>query len=151
MKWLIASLFIPALLCQEAPVVRLGDPCTTRVIAGVPEPERVRLRDLYPPDPPPTPKMHYVWLASLVAMDAMQAADVASSIGGYEGNPLIGQGRFNAGRAALIKAPIVAGVNLLQIYMHRRYHHAADKQMSVVNWMVSTLYVGVVAHNERVK
>jgi len=55
------------------------------------------------------------WLASLIALNAAQAADVATSYGQAEANPVMRSagGRFG-GRGAAIKAGTMAGLDLLQ-------------------------------------
>lgn len=65
-----------------------------------------------------------LWTWSLAALAASTAADVATSIGHQELNPVLGRSRFG-GRQIGIKVGIVGGSALLQtLILKRRPHYA---------------------------
>jgi hypothetical protein len=65
-------------------------------------------------------KPNRLWKWSLAALAAATAADIASSVGQYELNPVLGRGRFG-GRQIGIKLGIVGGSTLLQSIIVRRH------------------------------
>jgi hypothetical protein len=89
-----------------------------------------------------------LWKISLVTVAGASAADVASSVGGYERNGMARgeDGRFAVRRGAAIKAGIF-GANLAMQTKAKRYRKLA----TVINFAVAGLYVGAAIHNARVK
>ena len=88
----------------------------------------------------------YHW--SAVALVASSTADVASSVGKLEANPLLrsGDGRFGA-RGAGIK--LGACVAVLLIQNRARKSGKSEKPMAIANFAVSGLYGGAAIHNWR--
>ena len=86
---------------------------------------------------------NYRW--SLVALSAASTADVASSWGLYELNPVLGNGQFGS-RQLAIKAGITAalvGAEALTV----RKHPNLRKPFTIVNWTAAGVLSGVVGWN----
>ena len=86
-----------------------------------------------------------LWRASIAALVAGNAADMASSWGRYEANPLLGRGRFGV-RQAGIKAGVVGVSVAAQTLLVRR---RAEKPYAVANFAAAAALGAVAAHNLR--
>jgi hypothetical protein len=87
-----------------------------------------------------------VWRASVATLAAANVADVATSWGGYELNPVLGRGPFGA-RQTVIKSGIAAGVVVAEWRWMRRHRRAA----AIANFVASGILAGVAARNARVR
>ena len=87
--------------------------------------------------------------ASLIAVGASQAADTASSYGGYELNPVLGTGRFG-GRQVGIKVGVV-GSGLAAQYIAVRKHPQHKRVATIVNFALAAATTGVAVRNWRVR
>ena len=88
----------------------------------------------------------YRW--SLAAVAGSQAADVASSWGGIEANPVLGAGRVFGPREAAIKCGVVAGAQFAWWYFTRR-HPKARRILSYINFGTSAATTAVAVRNWR--
>ncbi len=92
------------------------------------------------------------WIASWLAIAAVNAFDISSSRGHQEANPLFrgADGRFAPGKAALIKTAIGGGFFATQFWLARR-HPERDcyKPFAVANSVVAGGLAGVAVHNYR--
>lgn len=114
------------------------------------DPARNRwLEEIAPSRPTISPARKRLYTISLLTLTAIQIADVASSYGRPEANPILANsaGRFG-GRALALKAGMVGGLEFSQLFMLRRHPERA-KRMAIVNFVVSGLLTGVVVHNVR--
>lgn len=82
---------------------------------------------------------------SQVFVASSAVADVQSSWGRYELNPVLGRGQFGA-RQAAISAGITGGLLLLERPLVR-HHPSLRKPLTVVNFVVSGIRFGVAAQN----
>jgi len=100
-----------------------------------------------------TPARHKVWLASLAVLAGGQFADAASSIGGWETNPMLrgADGHFNAGKGFMIKGAIVGGLIGGEYLVHKFSGHDADKAFVGINAGVGGLGLACAIHNSRIK
>jgi hypothetical protein len=91
------------------------------------------------------------WLASVAALVGAHAADVASSYGRQEANPLLrmGSGRFDA-RSMGIKMGIVGGVVALQCLALRKMPEA-HRSLAVTNLAGSGAMAALAARNWRTR
>jgi hypothetical protein len=89
-----------------------------------------------------------LWSASVASVVAANVADAATSLGRYEGNPLLrnAQGRLSPGRVVLIKASGTGGLLLLQCILRRRMpHQRLEKPAAIINFTAAAA-VGAVAY-----
>ncbi len=86
-----------------------------------------------------------LWKWSLAAVAAGNAADMATSIGRYELNPVLGVGRFGP-RAAGVKMGLSTAVIGMQYLMVRRKPEAA-RRLSYVNFAMAAATGGAAAYN----
>src|SRR5262245_57490769 len=86
-----------------------------------------------------------LWKWSLAAIAAGNAADMATSMGRYELNPVLGVGRFGP-RATGIKVGLSTATIGLQYLMLRRRPEAARK-LSYVNFGMAAATSGAAAYN----
>ena len=91
---------------------------------------------------------YYRW--SLAAVAGSQAADIASSWGGIEANPMLGAGHTFGPREAAIKGGVVAGAQLAGWYFTRRYPKAR-RLLSHINFGVSGATTMVAIRNWRIR
>ena len=89
-----------------------------------------------------------LWIASLVALGAVNVLDCVSSMGQRELNPVLqnSSGTFGA-RGIAIKASIVGGTMIVQRLVG--YHDPAHffRRMAITNFISAAGMAGVVAHN----
>ena len=88
----------------------------------------------------------YGW--SLAALGASQAADIHSSIGMYELNPVVGRGPCCTAAQIGTKVGIVAGVQVVAWWATRK-HPAARRILSRVNFGAAGLTTAAAVHNYR--
>jgi hypothetical protein len=98
----------------------------------------------------PAPGTHTrrsLWKASLALLVASSAADMQSSLGRRELNPLLAnaQGRFGA-RGIAVKALITGGALGLQWLMMRN-NPAADRYAAIANFGMAGLFTSAALHN----
>jgi hypothetical protein len=89
-------------------------------------------------------KWKKVWLASVAALGASNAADLHSSSGLWETNPLLRgpHGRFNARKGVLIKSIASGGLALLEVILLKKMPEMdLHKPFAITNMVVT----GVVA------
>lgn len=76
------------------------------------------------------------WIFSMVAVVGANVLDAHSSLGRYEGNPLLRNqaGRFDAGRSATIKIGASGSFLAAQLLLHRHYNSASlDRAFTITN------------------
>lgn len=87
--------------------------------------------------------------ASLIAVGASQAADVASSWGGHELNPILGTGRFG-GRQTGIKLGIVgSGLTAQYVAVRRQPRH--KRTATIINFALAGVTTAVAVRNWRIR
>lgn len=91
------------------------------------------------------------WIASWLAVAAVNGLDVQSSRGRVETNPLLrdGTGHFAPGKAALLKLAVgggFLGTQLLLMRSHPEKNHY--KPFTIANTAVAGALASVVAHND---
>lgn len=84
------------------------------------------------------------FVASVAFLASSQAADILSSRGQYELNPILGRGPFGT-RQETIKAGAVAAVLLTEWSL--RKHPALRRGFTWMNYVVGGVTFGVAAHN----
>ncbi|MBI3697218.1 MAG: hypothetical protein HY238_20580 [Acidobacteria bacterium] len=92
------------------------------------------------------------WVASWVALVAVNALDIASSRGHHEANPLFRgpNGRFSPGKAVLLKSAIGGGFFATQLWLlHRHPEREHYKPFTVTNSLAAGGLAGVAIHNYR--
>lgn len=99
---------------------------------------------------PPSRDIHKpgrLWKASLAAMAAASAADLFTSVGKRERNPLLqsADGRFRA-RGIAIKSAITGGAIASQMFLLRKNPDAAP-YAAAANFALSGLFTSVAVHN----
>jgi hypothetical protein len=87
-----------------------------------------------------------LWRASVATFAGANVADVASSWGGYELNPVLGRGPFGP-RQTTIKASIATGVVVAEWRWMRRHRKVA----AIVNFTASGILTGVAIRNWRIR
>jgi len=92
------------------------------------------------------------WDISFSALVAARSADLYSSRGLYESNPLLRSpdGRFSMARGVAVAVPSLVFVQVVQKWAIRKWPQAR-KPFTIVNFAVAGATVGVVAHNERLR
>lgn len=85
------------------------------------------------------------WEASAAFFAASQGADIASSRGMYELNPLLGEGRFGA-KQMTIKLSLSAAL-LASEWLILRKHTAWRKTFTALNYVAGGATFGVAARN----
>ncbi|MBK7928540.1 MAG: hypothetical protein IPJ98_13930 [Bryobacterales bacterium] len=90
---------------------------------------------------------HRMWKASLAAMAAASAADLLTSVGKRERNPLLqsADGRFRA-RGIFIKSALTGGAITSQMLLLRKNPEAAP-YAAAANFALSGLFTSVAVHN----
>jgi hypothetical protein len=80
------------------------------------------------------------------------AADIASSRGSWEANPLLRSpdGRFG-GRGIAIKSGVLAGILATQWICHRKLGHRVELPFTATNLMHSAVMATVVRNNLRIR
>lgn len=99
---------------------------------------------------PPSRDIHRprrMWKASLAVMAAASAADLLTSMGKRERNPLLqsADGRFRA-RGMAIKSAITGGAIASQMFLLRKNPEAAP-YAAAANFALSGLFTSVAVHN----
>ena len=89
-----------------------------------------------------------LWIASLVALGAVNVLDVVSSMGQRELNPLLqnSSGTFG-GRGIAIKASVVGGDMILQRLVGYRDPAHFLRRFAIANFISAAGLAGVVSHN----
>ena len=92
---------------------------------------------------------HRMWKASLAVMAAASAADLLTSMGKRERNPLLqsADGRFRA-RGMAIKSAITGGAIASQMFLLRK-NPEATPYAAAANFALSGLFTSVAVHNLR--
>ena len=85
-----------------------------------------------------------LWTASVAAYGGAQVADIASSLGKLERNPVFGQ-RFTA-RDAALKGGIAAGNITVQVLILRKWP-SAKRAAAVVNFVAAGVVTVVAVRN----
>lgn len=92
------------------------------------------------------------YAASVAALAASQTADIASSVGRHEINPILGTGRFGA-RQAGVKLAIFGGSMLAQRLLLRGHEHAEIERrrraLAKLNFAIAAGTGAVAARNWR--
>jgi len=90
---------------------------------------------------------HRMWKASLAVMAAASAADLLTSMGKRERNPLLqsAAGRFRA-RGMAIKSAITGGASASQMFLLRK-NPEATPYAAAANFALSGLFTSVAVHN----
>jgi hypothetical protein len=80
------------------------------------------------------------------------AADIGSSMGSWEANPLLRSpgGRFGS-RGVAIKGGMVAGILATQWFCHRKFGQRAELPFTATNLIHSTVMATVVRNNLRIR
>lgn len=86
-----------------------------------------------------------LWKWSIALLAAANVSDVATSIGHYEMNPVLGRGRFS-GRDAGIKFGISSGSVVIQSLILRR-RPAAERKAAYFNFALAGVTGGIAARN----
>jgi hypothetical protein len=91
---------------------------------------------------------HRLWNWSFVALAGANAADIGTSLGRHELNPLLAgsNGMLDTGRAIEIKGALVGGLVLTEWLFHRRHPEMA-KPFAFVNFATAGALGAVAAHN----
>ena len=92
------------------------------------------------------------WKLSIAVLAASHAADIHSSLGKIEANPLLRgpDGRFRAGRGIVLKSAFVVGMASVQ-WLFQRKRRKLRKPFAAINYF-STVAVGAVAiHNYKIR
>ena len=99
------------------------------------------------PAPGEQPRIGSLWKSSVIALLASSAADMHSSFGRREMNPLLAnsQGRFS-GRGIAIKALITGGAIGAQWLLLRR-NPEAQKHAAIANIGMASLFTSAAIHN----
>jgi len=95
-------------------------------------------------------KWRNAWLASVAALAAANAADVASSRNLAEQNPFLrnGQGGFDARKGVFIKAGATGGLLALQFVLRKRAGNGSlDKSFTAVNGVAAGVVGATAARN----
>ena len=89
---------------------------------------------------------------SFTALVAAQSADMWSSIGRYEANPLLRDrhGVFSPTKGIAIKAATTAGLLYMEHFVIRR-HPSTRKTFAVLNFVIAGAIAGVAARNRSVQ
>lgn len=89
-----------------------------------------------------------LWIASVLALGAVNVLDVVSSFGQREENPLLqnSSGMFGV-RGIAVKASLVGGSVILQALVLRRDAKHPFRRMAITNFISAGGLAGVVAHN----
>ena len=90
------------------------------------------------------------WVASCVALAAVNVLDLHSSRGRWEGNPLLRDptGRFSPGKAILVKGAVGGGFLAAQLWLvHRHPQRDYYKPFTMVNSFAAGGLAGVAIHN----
>lgn len=92
-----------------------------------------------------------LWVASCIALLAATSADMASSWGRNEANPMLrsGDGRFGA-RGASIKLAMAGAMIAPQFFVMRRAP-GSQRLFTIANFAQAGLYTGVAVRNYGVK
>lgn len=98
------------------------------------------------------PKLTKLYHASVAAFVAGNVADIHSSLGGYETNPLArsSDGQFSPAKGIALKSGIVAGTLILQRVLIRRYP-TSQKGLAIVNFGCAGAMGVVARHNYTMK
>lgn len=91
---------------------------------------------------------HRLWNWSIVALAGANAADVATSIGRHELNPVFAgsNGNLNTGRAIEVKCAMTGALVFSQ-WLFTRKHPEMVKPFTVVNFATAATFGGIAAHN----
>ena len=103
---------------------------------------------LIPARPAQAASWRAAWRWSEAALIAGRAADVATSWGGHETNPVLGRGRYGARQASIEFA--ATGAALVVEEMAAR-HRAPAKHMAITNLATGAVLGGIAVRNTRVK
>ena len=90
------------------------------------------------------------WIASWLAVAAVNALDMHSSMGHREANPLLRnrEGRFSVGKGLALKGAIFGGFFTLQYAITRTNPEgSAYKPLTITNGIIAGGFGGVAAHN----
>jgi hypothetical protein len=87
---------------------------------------------------------HRLFKMSVVAVAGATAADISSSVGMRELNPILGRGAFGPRQAGLC-AGASGGVLLIEWFMVR--HHASERAAAVANFGMAAAHGAVAYHN----
>jgi hypothetical protein len=88
---------------------------------------------------------HKLWNSSVAALAVANAADVASSWGKRELNPIMPEQRFGA-EDALVKAGIVGAFMGVE-YAILRHHPWFKRKVAALNWCGAGIDAATVVHN----
>ena len=92
---------------------------------------------------------HRVWHITQAALLASTTADVASSYGKPELDPLLGRGRYGVRQASLEFGITGAMIAVQQIAV--RHKPFLAKRMAIVNLVRVGFFTGLAAHNESLR
>lgn len=86
------------------------------------------------------------WRVTQAALVASTVADVASSYGKFELDPLLGRGRYGVRQASLEIGITGAMIAVQEITVHHK--PLVAKHLAIVNLVRVGLFTGLAAHNE---
>lgn len=100
---------------------------------------------------PANHRVSRLWMASSIALIAATSADMASSWGRYEANPMLrsADGRFGA-RGVSIKLAITGAMIVPQMFIMRQ-SPGAQRLFTIANFAQAGLYTSVAIRNYGVK
>lgn len=89
-----------------------------------------------------------LWIVSSLALSAAEAADLGTSVGRNEANPLLqnSAGRIAVGRAVGIKVSLSGAMILVQAALARR-NPSVYRSSAIINFLGAGVIGGVAAHN----
>jgi len=96
------------------------------------------------------PSGSLLWKSSIGALAATETADILTSRGRIEDNPLLRApgGGFDTGKGVALKAAVV-GPLVLAEWALKRHHPERRKGFAWVNFAISGFNTGVAIHNEK--
>jgi hypothetical protein len=92
---------------------------------------------------------HRLWRVTQAAMLASTTADVASSYGKRELDPVLGRGRYGIRQASLEFGITGAVLAIQEISVHHKPFLA--KRLAIVNLVRTGAYTGLAVHNEMLR
>jgi hypothetical protein len=92
-----------------------------------------------------------MWLLSIVALGVVSVADVHSSVGKYEHNPLLrkGSGEFSAGRGTAAKLGMIGSIAGVEYLMYRKAR-GIPRSVSFTNFAAAGVIGGTALRNYRI-
>jgi hypothetical protein len=94
---------------------------------------------------------HRLWNWSVAVLAAANAADIGTSLGRHELNPVLAgrTGMLDTGRAIGLKAGLFGGLAVTEFLIHR-HHPEVEKPFVLVNFATAATLAAIAAHNATV-